>query len=555
MGDTVKDMTAKFEKLDKFKGNNFRRWQNKMHFLLTTLKVVYVLSTSMPEETMQDFKHSLKHNKDELSLVQLGSHFRIEETLRAKGSGKGKGKETVGSSSVNMIKDGKNKNNYKNNKAKKRKNDATYNIVIHQMDVKTTFLNGDLEVEAPKQWHQKFDEAVLSSGFVLNQSDKCVYCKFDKFSNGIIIFLYVDDMLIFETDQDQVNKTKEFLSLNFSIKDMREADVILGIRIKHEVKGITITPSHYIEKILKKFKCDDCCPVGTPLDPNIKLMPNTCRAVDQLEYSRAIGCLIYAMTSTRLDIAYVMGKLNEDTEEEEFVEEKEPQKEEDIDIDDEEDKNEPELTFPYEEADPFNPPPLASDLEPKDVIEVENTVEPEDESVPASVHEIGDSSTTTFLREDGDRLLPSFIRRDIDSFFGQIASLSRRVCGCKTAHALVKNKGKAKYKHYGKLIANLGNEMRSSMEEGVAAMENLVRKLGNAEERAECKKLKKELEKARFSNTLLRMQNERVERDLYWTRVQAHEFYREMICRGVMFEERPNEAIDVSVEDEESPSF
>ncbi|GJS42237.1 hypothetical protein Tco_0567280 [Tanacetum coccineum] len=96
--------------------------------------------------------------------------------------------------------------------------------------------------------------------------------------------------------------------------------------------------------------------------------------------------------------------------------------------------------------------------------------------------------------------------------------------------------------------------VRSSVEEGAAAMENLVRKLGNAKERNKCKKLKNELEEARFSNTLLRMQNERVERDLYWTRVQAHEFYREMIRRGFVFEERPNKAIDVLVEDEESPS-
>nr|GEY62969.1 hypothetical protein [Tanacetum cinerariifolium] len=64
----------------------------------------------------------------------------------------------------------------------------------------------------------------------------------------------------------------------------------------------------------------------------------------------------------------------------------------------------------------------------------------------------------------------------------------------------------------------------------------------------------KKLEEARFSYTLLRMQNERVERDLYWTRVRAHEFYREMILRGFVFKERPNEAIDVSVEDEKSPS-
>ncbi|GJR86763.1 hypothetical protein Tco_0210774 [Tanacetum coccineum] len=245
---------------------------------------------------------------------------------------------------------------------------------------------------------------------------------------------------------------------------------------------------------------------------------------------------------------------DEDPKKEEFEEEEEPQEEEDMDIDDEEDENEPELTFPYEEADPLNPPPLASDSETEDVIEVEDTVESEDETIPASVHEVGESATALFLREDIDGLLPGLMRRDINSLFGQITSLSRRLCGRETTHALVKNKGKAKDKYYGKLILDLGNEVRYSVEEGTAAMENLVRKIGNAEESAECKKLKKELEEARFSNTLLRMHNERAERALYWTRVQVHEFYREMIRRGFMFKERLNEAIDVLVEDEESPS-
>ncbi|GJX34933.1 hypothetical protein Tco_0246490 [Tanacetum coccineum] len=85
----------------------------------------------------------------------------------------------------------------------------------------------------------------------------------------------IDDswLQIFRTDQYQVNKTKEFLSSNFSIKDIEEADVIL---------------------------------VSTHLDPTIKLMSNTDRAVDQFEYSRVIGCLTYAMTSTRPNIAYVV---------------------------------------------------------------------------------------------------------------------------------------------------------------------------------------------------------------------------------------------------------
>nr|GEX70760.1 hypothetical protein [Tanacetum cinerariifolium] len=90
----------------------------------------------------------------------------------------------------------------------------------------------------------------------------------------------------------------------------------------------------------------------------------------------------------------------------------------------------------------------------------------------------------------------------------QFATATLRLCGREMAHTLVEKKGKAKDKYYGKLILDLGNEVRSIVEEGAAAIENLVRKLGNAEERAECKKLKKELEKARFSNTLLRIQNE-----------------------------------------------
>ncbi|GKE45242.1 zinc finger, CCHC-type containing protein, partial [Tanacetum coccineum] len=173
---------------------------------------------------------------------------------------------------------------------------SIHNLIIHQMDVKTAFLNGDLDEEvymnqpqgfimpgnenkvcklikslyglkqAPKQWHQKFDEVVLSNGYLLNQADKCVYSKFDESGKGVIICLYVDDMLIFGTDQVQVDLTKEFLSSKFSMKDMGEADVILGIRIKHESNGIAISQSHYIEKVLKKFNYFDCTPVSTPMD-------------------------------------------------------------------------------------------------------------------------------------------------------------------------------------------------------------------------------------------------------------------------------------------------
>nr|KAJ0190686.1 hypothetical protein LSAT_V11C800401250 [Lactuca sativa] len=185
---------------------------------------------------------------------------------------------------------------------------AIHNLVIHQMDVKTTFLNGDLDEEiymkqtegfvmpgnehkvcklkkslyglkqAPKQWHQKFGDVVLSNGFALNQADKCVYSKFDTSGKGVMICLYVDDMLIFGTDLEEVDKTKKFLSSSFDMKDMGEAE--------------------------------NCSPVSTPIDPSLKLLPNKGSPVSQLEYSRTIGCLMYSMISTRPDIAYDVGRIS-----------------------------------------------------------------------------------------------------------------------------------------------------------------------------------------------------------------------------------------------------
>nr|GEW68737.1 hypothetical protein [Tanacetum cinerariifolium] len=140
--------------------------------------------------------------------------------------------------------------------------------------------------------------------------DLTVYSKFDDFGKGVIICLYVDDMLSFGTDQNQVDKTKKFLSSRFSMKDMGKADIILGIKIKRENKGIVITQSHYIEKILKKFNREDCSLVRTPMDLVEKLKPNTGKHVDQLEYSRAISFLMYVMTSTRPDITYVVDRLS-----------------------------------------------------------------------------------------------------------------------------------------------------------------------------------------------------------------------------------------------------
>ncbi|XP_071739761.1 uncharacterized protein [Rutidosis leptorrhynchoides] len=53
-GEMVKEITSRFAKLEKFEGADFRRWQKKMQFLLTTMKLMYLLSTPRPDESDEE---------------------------------------------------------------------------------------------------------------------------------------------------------------------------------------------------------------------------------------------------------------------------------------------------------------------------------------------------------------------------------------------------------------------------------------------------------------------------------------------------------------------
>src|SRR3954462_15336585 len=106
--------------------------------------------------------------------------------------------------------------------------------------------------QAPKQWHEKFDITLLSAGFVINEADKCVYYRHGG-GDGVILCLYVDDILIFGTNMKVINEVKSFLSKSFDMKDLGEADVILNIKLIKDETGITLSQSHYVEKILCCF--------------------------------------------------------------------------------------------------------------------------------------------------------------------------------------------------------------------------------------------------------------------------------------------------------------
>ncbi|KAL0285507.1 UNVERIFIED_CONTAM: Retrovirus-related Pol polyprotein from transposon TNT 1-94 [Sesamum angustifolium] len=96
------------------------------------------------------------------------------------------------------------------------------------------------------------------------------------------------------------------------MKDLGEANFILGMKITKTCDGIFLDQSHYIDKILRKYNFIDCKHVTTPFDPSIHLFPveNDDNVINQKEYASLIGSLRYATDCTRPDIAYAVRVLS-----------------------------------------------------------------------------------------------------------------------------------------------------------------------------------------------------------------------------------------------------
>ena len=225
---------------------------------------------------------------------------------------------------------------------------ASMDLELHQMDVKTTFLNGDLEEEiymqqpvgfvkegqenkvcrllksiyglkqSSRQWYIHFHNTIILNGFIMIDEDHCVYIKrsMDKF---IIMSLYVDDILIAGNSKEHINEIKGWLSSNFEMKDMGEAAYILGVKISRDrsKKLLSLSQESYINKILERFHMQHSKPIDTPIAKGEGRSRRMCPKTPQEEeymrkvpYTSAVGSLMYAMMCTRPDICFAVGMVS-----------------------------------------------------------------------------------------------------------------------------------------------------------------------------------------------------------------------------------------------------
>lgn len=207
---------------------------------------------------------------------------------------------------------------------------------IHQVDVKTAYLEGDLPEDvymrtpegikggkfvklkkslyglkqSGKVWYEKLDLQLKNLGFRRSSSDPCIYVHNE---NVIVIGVYVDDLVICGQEITEVNKIKGQLSSKFPIKDLGEIGTVIGWKITRDrsCRALTISQADYILSKIQSLGLENAKGVNSPLEGYNSILPaeEGEQEADESAYPSAIGGLGYASNSTRPDICFATSQL------------------------------------------------------------------------------------------------------------------------------------------------------------------------------------------------------------------------------------------------------
>ena len=216
-----------------------------------------------------------------------------------------------------------------------------HGLKLHQVDVTTAFLNGELEEEvymrqpegfiaegqehlvcklkkniyglkqSSRCWNTVLHNQLTLMGFVQADSDPCV--NRDSGGEAFFIGVYVDDIILAGRSEKKIKEVKDALTMKFDVKDMGELHYFLGMKIQQcEESGDTwLGQPAYVERLLEKFGIDESKPVSTPVDTSMKFIQATDdeQCTDQQVYQSAIGSLLYLSIATRLDITFAVSNM------------------------------------------------------------------------------------------------------------------------------------------------------------------------------------------------------------------------------------------------------
>uniref|UniRef100_A0A453T4V4 Reverse transcriptase Ty1/copia-type domain-containing protein n=1 Tax=Aegilops tauschii subsp. strangulata TaxID=200361 RepID=A0A453T4V4_AEGTS len=188
-------------------------------------------------------------------------------------------------------------------------------MVFAHMDVKSAFLNGDLEeevyVQQPTGFVKKGEEHKVyklhKALYGLKQAPRAWNTKLHNTLSRLLIGVYVDDLLITGASEKEIGRFKKQMKELFKMSDLGLLSFYLGIEVHQSRDEITLCQEAYATKILVNCGMDDCNPSHTPMEAKLKLSKRSeAPAVDPTDYRSIVGSLRY-LVNTRADLAYSVG--------------------------------------------------------------------------------------------------------------------------------------------------------------------------------------------------------------------------------------------------------
>lgn len=209
---------------------------------------------------------------------------------------------------------------------------AKRNLCVEHLDVKTAFLNGDLKEtiymkqptgfvgedsskvcllkksiyglkQAARVWNEAIHKVLITDNFEQSKVDQCLYMK-NINGNWCYVLLYVDDIIAACNSSEEVQQIERLIGAKFELKNLGPITQFLGIEVTRDTDGnFQLCQSKYIKQIALQFGLMNAKSANTPMEVNYGKSSSSVLLIDNVNYQKLIGSLLYVSVNTRPDIA------------------------------------------------------------------------------------------------------------------------------------------------------------------------------------------------------------------------------------------------------------
>jgi hypothetical protein len=162
-------------------------------------------------------------------------------------------------------------------------------------------------------WFNTLTRFMKKNDFNIHESFPCLFTK----TNGtdfVVVSIYVDDLLFVGTPKS-VSDAKETLKRGFKVKDLGRLTHSIGLQLDWMSKGLFMSQSTFIKRLLAKYNMSECNSVTTPMEKGGERSLYGPKLEDEAPlgpstpYRTAIGELMWLSGRTRPDIAFAVNVL------------------------------------------------------------------------------------------------------------------------------------------------------------------------------------------------------------------------------------------------------